>query len=51
MHHTDQKSRAISLCLNDLAINGYRHGDVILHDFTGWLTIDGHGFGSFPGAR
>ena len=26
-------------------------GDVILHDFKGWLTIDGHGFGSFPGAR
>ncbi|MEI8369106.1 MAG: Mbeg1-like protein [Planctomycetia bacterium] len=26
-------------------------GDVILHDFKGWLIIDGHGFGSFPGVR
>lgn len=29
MHHIDQKSHAIGLCLNDLAMNGYRHGPVI----------------------
>jgi hypothetical protein len=40
MHHTDQKSRAISLCLNDLAINGYRYGAVIRTEAIGAPEAD-----------
>jgi hypothetical protein len=40
MHHVDQKSSAIGLCLNDLAFNGYRHGPVIRAEAIGSSEAD-----------